>query len=173
MSQLVKIDASSVYADIDCHDNWIPTGRKSQISLDFFNSSLTLEYEEFLKKSFVADASIYPSKKMGAFYWENYPLKLKQVNEYRCITNYSDTTNQSEHNVEVVPCTKLVEYSQLDRERTTNPVRSRTNPDGKTIWFLRFNTSVSGGIIYIDYEFDFVDMSCIFTAYYHSDSSSE
>ncbi len=68
MAQLVEIDASSVYAAYgDYLDNWIPTGRKSQISLDFFNSSLTLEYEEFLNKSLGSDASTSPSKKMGAF----------------------------------------------------------------------------------------------------------
>lgn len=184
MEELLTIDGSSVYEFCNSHNNyknigWIPTDRKSQISLDFLNFPLTLEYNEFSCENF-SKAILRKLKMLGNFYLGNQALKLKQIDKYRYITNNSDTTKQREKDIEAVPCTKLVEYSKLNTQHLSNLLKSRTNSEGKTIWFLEFSSSEEAapytpaeyyGILSVTYEFDFADMSCIFTAFLQEDIS--
>jgi hypothetical protein len=180
MDKLVAINASSLYQHYS-NEEWIPTGRKKRISLDLLNSSLTLEYSEFSSKIFSnSDLFSHIVKRVKTFYFGNSTLTSKQIDKYRYITNSDDRTNQIKYKVEAIFCSKLVEYSQLNKGRTTNLFQSRTNPEGKTIWFLKFSDRDSAapgtpaeyiGIISLSYEFDFKDMSCLFTAFFHNDVS--
>lgn len=120
-------------------DVWIPTGIKSQISLDFLKPLLTLEYEDFYYNNY--GSQLAPrTKSLGKFSWENQILKLKQINQYRFITNNSDQTTQTENEVEALPCSALIEYSKLKSEHPKHLLKSRKNAEGKTIWYLSFSS---------------------------------